>query len=74
MKEGILIEIEDLPEEGDNKMMEDPPKGPGGPPDGRGPPDGGGPPMMEDLLMEMEDLQDTLIEENHQDLEDLLDQ
>ena len=32
------------------------------------------PPMMEDPLMEMEDPQDALIEEDHQDLEDLLDQ
>ena len=37
-------------------------------------PGGGGPPMMEDPLMEMEDPQDTPVDEDHQDLEDLLDQ
>ena len=30
--------------------------------------------MMDDPLMEMEDPQDALIDEDHQDLEDLLDQ
>ena len=44
-----------------------PPNRQGGPPDGGGPPDDGGP------LIEMEDPQDALIED-HQDLEDLLDQ
>ena len=48
--------------------------------DGRPPNGQGGPlmiedqPMIEDPLMEMEDSQDALIEEDHQDLEDLLDQ
>ena len=32
------------------------------------------PPMMEDPLMEMEDPQDAPVNEDHQDLEDLLDQ
>ena len=44
-----------------------------GPPDGGGPSDGGGPLMVEDPLMEMEDPQDALMDEDHQDLEDLLD-
>ena len=51
-----------------------PPDGHRGPPDGGGPSDGGGPPMIEGPLMETEDPQDALIEEDHQDLEDLLDQ
>ena len=51
-----------------------PPNGHGGPPDGGGPLMMEDPPMMEDPLMEMEDPQDALIEEDHQDLEDLLDQ
>ena len=61
MKEDIPTEIEDLPEEEDHKIMEDPLMEED-------------PLMMEDPLMEMEDPQDTLVDEDHQDLEDLLDQ
>ena len=46
----------------------------GGPPDRGELPGGGGPLMMEDHQIEMEDPQDTLIEEDTQDQEDLLDQ
>ena len=75
MMEGILTETEDLQEEEDNKMIGDPQI------------DmeedhlmeedclmGEDPLMMEGHLMEMEDHQGTLIEEDPQDLEDLLDQ
>ena len=70
MKGDIPTEMEDLQEEEDHKIMEDPPmdNGHGGPPDGGGPPNDGGP------LMEMEDPQDAPVDEDHQDLEDLLDQ
>ena len=80
MKEGIPTETEDLQEEEDHKMMgdpqidmedtlveedhlmeEDPLKDKG-------------PLMMEGHMMEMEDPQDSLIEEDPQDLEDLLHQ
>ena len=45
MKGDIPTEIEDLQEEEDHKMMEDPPMDMEDPPDGGGPPNGnGGPP------------------------------
>ena len=62
MKEGIPTETEDLQEEQDHKMMGDPQI------------DLKDTLVEEDNLMEMEDHKDALIEEDHQDLEDLLDQ
>ena len=62
MKRDIPTGIEDLQEEEDHKMMEDPPM------------NTEDPLMMEDPLMETEDPQDALVDKDHQDLEDLLDQ
>ena len=67
MKGDIPTEIEDLLEEEDHKRVEDL-LVETGPPDGGGPPNDGGPPNGN------RGTQDAPIDEDHQDLEDLLDQ
>ena len=74
MKGDIPIEIEDLQEEEDHKMMEDPLMDMEGPLMEEDPLMVEDPLMMEDPLMEMEDPQDAPVDEDHQGLEDLLDQ
>ena len=74
MRGDIPTEMEDLQEEEDHKIMEDPPIDKEDPLMEEDPLMVEDPPMMDDPLMEMEDPQDTLIDEDHQDLEDLLDQ
>ena len=68
MKEGIPIETEDLQEEEDHKIMGDPQM------DMEDTLVEEDHLMMEVHLMKMEDPQDTVIEEDPKDLEDLLDQ
>ena len=74
MREDIRTEMEDLQEEEDHKIMKDPLIDKEDPLMEEYPLMVQDPLMMEDPLMEMEDPQDTLIDEDHQDLEDLLDQ
>ena len=74
MKGGIPTEIEDLQEEEDHKMMEDPQWTWRTPLVDKDPLMEEDPLMVEDPLIEMEDPQDAPVDKDHQDLEDLLDQ
>ena len=74
MKEGIPTKTEDLQEEEDHKTMGDPQIDMEDPLMEKDPLMEEDPLTMEGHLIEMEDHQGTLIEEDPQDLEDLLDQ
>ena len=74
MKGDIPTEMEDLQEEEDHKIMEDPPMDTKDPLMDEDPLMVEDPPMMEDPLMEMEDPQEAPVDEDHWDLQDLLNQ